>query len=132
MKKFLIILICLFIPLNIYASDTGPIEGNELEVIGEVKESIGLASNAKSAILIDANTKEVLFEKNSHEKLAPASMTKMMSMLLVLEAIEDKIIDWKDIVTVSENASGMGGSQILLETNEKMSVYDLFKGVAVA
>ena len=132
MKKFLIILICLFIPINIYASDTGPIEGNELEVIGEVKEDKGLAGNAKSAILIDASTGEVLFEKNSHEKLAPASMTKMMSMLLILEAIENKVINWDDIITVSENASGMGGSQILLETNEKMSVHDLFKGVAVA
>ncbi len=132
MKKFLIILICLFIPINIYASDTGPIEGNELEVIGEVKEDKGLAGNAKSAILIDASTGEILFEKNSHEKLAPASMTKMMSMLLILEAIENKVINWDDIITVSENASGMGGSQILLETNEKMSVHDLFKGVAVA
>ena len=132
MKKFLILLICLFIPLNIYASDTGPIEGNDLEVVGEVKENNGLASNAKSAILIDASTGEVLFEKNSHEKLAPASMTKMMSMLLILEAIENKVINWNDIITVSENASGMGGSQILLETNEKMSVHDLFKGVAVA
>ena len=132
LKKILFIFLSLLIPLNIYASDTGPIEGNELEVIGEVQESNGLASNAKSAILIDANTKEILFEKNSHEKLAPASMTKMMSMLLVIEAIEDGVIGWKDIVTVSENASGMGGSQILLETNEKMSVYDLFKGVAVA
>ena len=55
-----------------------------------------------------------------------------MSMLLIIEAIEDKTITWDEMVTVSENASSMGGSQILLETNEKMSVSDLFKGIAIA
>lgn len=95
-------------------------------------EEIALAENAKSAIIIEPTTGTVLFEKNSHEKLHPASMTKMMSMLLVMEAIEDKTLTWDEMITVSENASSMGGSQILLETGEKMSVYDLFKGVAVA
>ena len=95
-------------------------------------EEISLAANAKSAIIIEPTTETILFEKNSHEKLHPASMTKMMSMLLVMEAIEDKTLSWDEMVTVSENASSMGGSQILLETGEKMSVYDLFKGVAVA
>lgn len=90
-----------------------------------------LAPNAKSAILIEATTGEIIYEKNSHEKLAPASMTKMMSMLLVVESIEKGIISWDQMITVSENASGMGGSQILLETGEQMSVSDLFKGVAV-
>lgn len=91
-----------------------------------------LAQNAKSAILIEASTGKIIFEKNSHEKLHPASMTKMMSMLVIVEAIENNALKWDDMVTVSENASGMGGSQILLETGEKMSVSDLFKGVAVA
>ena len=95
-------------------------------------EDLSLASNAKSAILLEASTGEVIFEKNSHEKLHPASMTKMMSMLLILENIEKGVINWDDIVTVSSNASSMGGSQILLETNEQMSVSDLFKGIAVA
>ena len=90
-------------------------------------EEIKLAENAKSAILIEAKTGEILFEKNSHEKLHPASMTKMMSMLLILESIEKGIISWDDMVVVSPNASGMGGSQILLETGEKMSVSDLLK-----
>ena len=71
-------------------------------------------------------------KKNADEKLHPASMTKMMSMLLIVEAIEDGVINWDQVVTVSENASSMGGSQILLETGEKMSVRDLFKGVAIA
>lgn len=90
-----------------------------------------LAQNAQSAILIEASTGEILFEKNSHEKLAPASMTKMMSMLLILEAIENDVIKWDEVLTISANASSMGGSQILLETGEKMTVEDLFKGVAV-
>jgi len=95
-------------------------------------EDVSLAQNAKSAILLEASTGEVIFEKNSHEKLHPASMTKMMSMLLILENIDKGVIKWDDIVTVSSNASGMGGSQILLETGEQMSVYDLFKGISVA
>ena len=95
-------------------------------------EELKLAENAKSAILLEPTTGEVIFEKNSHEKLHPASMTKMMSMLLIVEAVEDGIINWSDVVTVSEKAAGMGGSQILLEVGEQMTVDDLFKGIAVA
>ncbi len=95
-------------------------------------DDLQLALNAKSAILIEASTGKILYEKNADEKLVPASMTKMMSMLLILEAIENGILKWDQVVTVSENASGMGGSQILLETGEKMTVQDLFKGVAIA
>ena len=95
-------------------------------------ETLELANNAKSAILIEASTGEIIYEKNADEKLAPASMTKIMSMLLIIEAIDKGVISWDDMVTVSENASGMGGSQILLETGEEMSVEDLFKGIAIA
>ena len=95
-------------------------------------EELKLAEQAQAAILIEASTGEILFEKNSHERREPASMTKMMSMLLIIESIEKGIISWDEMVTVSENASSMGGSQILLETNEQMSVRDLFKGIAVA
>ena len=101
-------------------------------VKGVKADDLKLAEKAKSAILIEASTGKILFEKNADEKLHPASMTKMMSMLLIIEAIEDGVISWDQIVTVSENASSMGGSQILLETGEKMSVQDLFKGVAIA
>ena len=111
MKKLFLILIC-FLFINVKAET--------------------LAPNAKSAILIEASTGEILYEHNSHEKLDPASMTKMMSLLLVMENIEKGVIKWDQIVTVSSNASSMGGSQILLETNEKMSVEDLVKGVAIA
>ena len=101
-------------------------------VITVVKaDEVDLAKNAKSAILIEASTGEIMWEKNAHEKLAPASMTKMMSMLLVVESIDKGNLKWDQMITVSENASKMGGSQILLETGEQMSVEDLFKGVAV-
>ena len=91
-----------------------------------------LAPNAKSSILIEESTGKILYEYNSHEKLNPASMTKMMSLLLIMENIEKGVIKWEDMITVTENASGMGGSQILLETGEQMSVEDLVKGVAIA
>jgi len=98
----------------------------------KAEELSALAENGKSAILLEPTTGEIIYEKNVHEKLPPASMTKIMSMLLVMESIDKGIIKWDDIITVSANASSMGGSQILLETGEKMSVEDLFKGVAIA
>lgn len=99
---------------------------------GVKAEELNLAPSSKSSILIEASTGEVVYEKNSHEKLAPASMTKMMSMLIIIENIEKGVISWNEKVTASDNASSMGGSQILLETGEEMSVEDLFKGIAVA
>lgn len=91
-----------------------------------------LAPNAKSAIMIEASTGEILFNKNEHEKLAPASMTKMMSMLLIMEEIEKGNLKWDEKITASENASSMGGSQIFLEKGEVMTVTELLKGIAIA
>nr|WP_245683859.1 D-alanyl-D-alanine carboxypeptidase family protein [Vulcanibacillus modesticaldus] len=95
-------------------------------------EEVDLATNAKSAILIDQDTGTILFEKNSHQPLPPASLTKIMTMLLVMEAIDSGKITLDDKVRVSEYAASMGGSQIFLEAGEEMSVRDLLKGVAVA
>lgn len=131
MKKVIIFLLLILIPFNVFASDTMPVI-SELESTIKETENSSLAKNAKSAILIEATTGEILFEKNSNEKLAPASMTKIMSMLVIVESIEKGVINWDDVITVSENASSMGGSQILLETGEQMKVSDLFKGIAVA
>ena len=123
MKKFLSILLAiLFLLPNIVCA-------SDMVVNNEVTD---ITVNAKSAILIEPTTGKIIYEKNSHEKLAPASMTKIMSMLIIMENIDKGVIKWNDKVTVSSNASGMGGSQILLETGEQMTVYDLFKGVAVA
>ncbi len=95
-------------------------------------KEVDLAPNAKSAILIDQDTNTILFEKNSHEKLPPASLTKVMTMLLIMEAIDSGKINYTDKVRVSEYAASMGGSQIFLEVGEEMSVDDLLKGIAVA
>lgn len=101
-------------------------------VMVNAENETSLAPKAKSTIMIEATTGDIIFEKNADEKLPPASMTKIMSMLLIIESIEKGVIAWDEMVTVSENASGMGGSQILLETGEEMSVEDLFKGIAIA
>lgn len=95
-------------------------------------EDNNLSPNAKSAIILEVDTGEILYQYKSNEKLPPASMTKMMSLLLIMEAIDNGVIKLTDMVTVSKNASSMGGSQILLETGESMSVDDLLKGITVA
>jgi len=91
-----------------------------------------LAPNSKSAILLETSTGKVLFENNSDEKLAPASMTKIMSMLLIMEKIDKEKISFEDDVKISQNAADMGGSQIFLEAGETYKVKDLLKGIAVA
>ena len=87
--------------------------------------------NAKSAILIEASSGKVLYEKNIHERFAPASMTKMMSLVLIMENIENRNLRMDEIVRTSKNASSMGGSQIFLEENEEMTVEDLLKGITI-
>lgn len=119
MKKIFILFISLFMCITF-------IKAEKEEVTNT------LSPNAKSAILIESTTGEIIYEYNSHEKLEPASMTKMMSLVLIMEAIEKGVIKLDQIITVSENASAMGGSQILLETGEEMSVDDLLKGITIA
>lgn len=97
-----------------------------------VKAEEDLTPTAKSAILIDYATGEVLYEKNADERLAPASMTKIGSMLLIMEAIDSGKLSLDDEVTISEEAASMGGSQIFLEAGEVYTVHDLLKGVAIA
>ena len=98
----------------------------------KAEETEDLAPNAKSAIMIEASTGEILFQKNANEKLAPASMTKMMSMLLIMEEIEKGNLKYDEEITASENASSMGGSQIFLQAGEKMTVTEMLKGIAIA
>ena len=88
--------------------------------------------SGKSVLLMDAATGTVLFEKNAHEKLAPASVTKVMTMLLIMEAIDSGKIGWDDLVTASETAAAKGGSQIYLKAGETMSVTDMLKSIAVS
>ena len=87
---------------------------------------------AKSAVLLDVATGTVLYEQNAHEPLAPASVTKVMTMLLIMEAINSGKIRWDDMVTASEAAAAKGGSQIYLKVGETMTVSDMVKSIAVS
>ncbi len=86
----------------------------------------------KSALLMDVATGTVIFQRNAHEALAPASVTKVMTMLLIMEAIDSGCIGWDDTVTASEAAAAKGGSQIFLKVGETMSVSDMLKSIAVS
>ena len=88
--------------------------------------------DCKSAVLMEAKTGKILYANNENEALPPASVTKVMTLLLVMEALEDKKINYTDMVSASEHACSMGGSQIYLEAGEQMSVEDLLKSVVIA
>lgn len=95
-------------------------------------EAVSLEVGGKSALLMDAATGTILYEKNAHEKLAPASVTKVMTLLLIMEAIDAGKIRWEDTVTASETAAAKGGSQIYLKVGETMPVTDMVKSIAVS
>lgn len=120
MKKVVFFLICsvfFIVPLSVSALDG---------------DSQSLIEGAVSGLLMEESTGTIIFEKNKDKKVAVASMTKMVAQIIILENIEAGKIKWSDIVTASKNASDMGGSQIYLAANEKMSVKDLFKGISMA
>ncbi len=94
--------------------------------------AVNMEIKGKSALLMDITTGTVLYEQNPHEKLAPASVTKVMTMLLIMEAIDSGKIGWDDTVTASEAAAAKGGSQIYLKAGETMSVTDMVKSIAVS
>lgn len=94
--------------------------------------AVDLNLNAKSALLMDVATGTVLYEKECHERLAPASVTKVMTMLLIMEALNDGRIHLDDQVTASETAAAKGGSQIYLKAGETMPVSDMLKSIAVS
>ncbi|MFE5317103.1 D-alanyl-D-alanine carboxypeptidase family protein [Paenibacillus sp. NPDC056579] len=95
-------------------------------------QAVDMAPNAASAAVIDADTGTVIFEKNKDAKLPPASITKIMTMLLIMEALDQGKIKMDDKVRTSEYAASMGGSQIFLEPGEEMTVQDMLKGIAMA
>ena len=94
--------------------------------------AVELEVAGKSAVLMDVATGTVLYESNAHEKLAPASVTKVMTMLLIMEAVDSGKIALTDMVTASENAAAKGGSQIYLKVGETMTVSDMLKSIAVS
>ena len=110
----------------VYADGTMPI--SDMSTTAEVD----LALECKSAILMEAGTGKILYEQNAEEALPPASVTKVMTLLLVMEAIKEGRISLNDVVTTSERAASMGGSQIFLEEGEQMCVEDMVKSVVIA
>ena len=101
-------------------------------LLAQPAAAVELDIKGKSGVLMDVATGTVLFEKNAHEPLAPASVTKVMTMLLIMEAIDAGKIRWEDTVTASETAAAKGGSQIYLKAGETMSVADMVKSIAVS
>ena len=95
-------------------------------------QAVELDIGGKSALLMDVTTGTILYEYNSHERLAPASVTKVMTMLLIMEAVDSGKIGMEDTVTASEAASAKGGSQIYLKVGETMTVADMLKSIAVS
>lgn len=98
----------------------------------KAEENNSFASNANGAYVMEYNTQQVVFQKNETKKMYPASMTKMMSLILIFEAINNHVIKTNDVVSTSKYAASMGGSQIFLEENEQMSVADLLKSICIA
>ena len=113
MKKILFILgICFFIITSVKALD--------------------LTQYSKASIMIEPTTNTIIMENNKDEQLAPASMTKMMTLLIIMEHVDDGKIKLSDMVTISKNAASMGGSQVFLQENMQISVEQLIKGIAIA
>ena len=102
-----------------------------LPAASAVGEDAGLSLSCTSAVLMEKETGQLLFDQNSHDKLEPASVTKVMTLLLVMEAVDSGRLSLEDMVTVSAYASGMGGSQVYLKEGEQMSVDQMIKCVAV-
>lgn len=95
-------------------------------------ENKGIVVEAKSALLMEPSSGKIIYEKNSHEKFAPASVTKIMTMLLAMEAIDSGKIKLQDKITISENSKKMGGSSMILDTGEIRTVEEILKGIAIA
>ena len=101
-------------------------------IYAQENENIGLATQAGSAYVFEYNSEKVVFAKNENEKLFPASMTKMMGLLLIYEQLHAGKLSFDDMVVTSDNAASMGGSQVYLEENETMSVRDLVESICIA
>ncbi len=122
MKYLIIIFSLFFFSSNLFI----------IPVFAEESVETELIPGAVSGILMEANSGKIVFSKEPDKEVAVASMTKMVAQILILEAIRNEKISWDDVVTVSQNASDMGGSQIYLSVGEKISVRDLFKGITMA
>ncbi|MBU3142173.1 D-alanyl-D-alanine carboxypeptidase family protein [Clostridium sp. CF012] len=128
MKRSIKNLLCLMLSL-IFTSQVFTISA---KAEGDKKIESGILVEAKSALLMEPSSGKIIYEKNSHEKFAPASVTKIMTMLLAMEAIEAGKIKLQDKITISENSKKMGGSSMILDTGEIRTVEEILKGIAIA
>ena len=126
--KRLMVIFCCFILFVVSCFFVLPVSAEESEESVETE----LIPGAVSGVLMEANTGRIVFQKEADKEVAVASMTKMVAQILILEAIRDEKISWDDMVTVSQNAADMGGSQIYLSVGEKISIRDLMKGISMA
>ncbi len=131
MKKTLSIIFTLLLILQT-AAFTAFADGYEESVEASITASAPVTVNAKSAILMDASTGQVLFAENENERLYPASVTKIMPLLLFMEALDEGKISLTDVVTASPTAASKGGSQIWLKEGEQMTVDELLRATAIA
>ena len=113
--------------INSTVETNSPAEGESTDKVA--KDELNL--DCESAILIEQNSGQVLYEKNAHEQLRPASVTKLMTILLTFEALEAGQIKLEDKVPCSQNAASMGGSQIWLDPREELSVNEMLKAMCV-
>ena len=139
MRKFLLINILISVLIVLvsftsfsYANSVYTWSPDNQTVLTSTNLSNDLNLQSESAILIEQNSGKVLFEKNSHEQLRPASVTKVMSILLIMEALDSNKITLEDNVPCSQNAANMGGSQIWLDTREELTVDEMLKAICVA
>ena len=117
----------------VYASIGESVDiGEEYSILSSITYEEGMNVDAKSALLVEPVSGTVLYEKNSEEKFAPASVTKIMTMLLAIEAVDNGSITLSDKIVCSENAKNMGGSTMLLDTGEVRTVEEILKGIAIA
>lgn len=131
MLKFLCLVMSFLLIFTFTATATEVADLSPLEAVPVMADGEALDLKAKSAILIEQGTGRVLYEKDSSTKSAPASITKIMSLILVFEAIDNGALTYDTILTCSDSAAELGGSQIWLEPGETMSVHELLKAVCV-
>ena len=141
-KKFFSVALCFCVVLNLSLNVCAATVSSECDIsdieipidaaVTDAAVGTTLDIEAKSAVLLEVNTGEILYEMNADEQLPPASITKIMSLLLVTEAIDRGELSLEDVITASEHACSMGGSQIWLEPGESMTVDDLLKAAVIA
>lgn len=137
MRKFICCVLCVMtlfcctFPVISFANDSVPVWSDAVAVFNKLGNKLELKINSEAAILMEEETGTILYTKNEHEKLRPASVTKVMTLLLIMEALDTGVISLTDKVPCSKKASNMGGSQIWLDETEELTVNEMLKAICV-